>query len=159
MKKFTAVILTVLMLVCVFAACSKSVKNETPMPVSGSSSENAVISGAQAREYIKTQYTFKELGIKADEASVDFSYSESPYEFEGEEYTVIKAMTFEKNPDVTLADGSATYSTTIVGEYLVALDASKAYMKNMKTGAYTELDNRIDAYQTKGVTVASTEAE
>lgn len=161
MKKFLAVLLAVLMLACVFAACTKesnTYDGEVPVPVSDDINE-AALNGEQAREYIKTQYSFDELGIDADADSVDFSYNESAYEYGGEKYILIKAMTFEKNDDVTIPDGSATYSTTIIGEYLVAYDGSKALMKDMKTGEFKEMGNRFDAYQSKGVTVASTEAE
>ena len=163
MKKFWALLLAALMLVCVFAACSSKDGStgetvEAPVPVEDSI-EEATLNGEQARDFIKTQYTFDELGIKEDESKIDFAYNESAYEYQGEKFVLIKAMTFERNPDVTTPEGDATYSTTVVGEYLVSYNAEKVLKKDMKTGEFSEMENRIEDYRSKGETVASTEAE
>jgi len=161
MKKFAAVLLAVLILGAVFVACTKSNEDttaEAPVPISDSIDE-AVLNGEQARTFIKTQYTYKELGIDEDATNIDFSYNESAYEYKGDKFILIKAMTFERNPDVTTPDGEATYSTTIVGEYLVSYDAEKVLMKDKKTGEFKEMENRYEDYRAKGETVASTEAE
>ncbi len=160
MKKFWAVLLAGLILGCVFAACSKSTPGdnvEAPVPIPDSI-EEAVLNGEKARDFIKTQYTYKELGIKKKD-NIDFAYNESAYEYQGEKFILIKAMTFERNADVTTPEGEATYTTAVVGEYLVSYDASKVLMKDMKTGEFNEMENRYEDYISKGETVASTEAE
>ncbi|MBO5494286.1 MAG: hypothetical protein J5964_01050 [Eubacterium sp.] len=158
MKRLLVAFAAALMLVCMLAGCTKSAEilDVTDMPTrleeKVADETDAVLDGPAAREFIKTQYTAEELGITDYEDSVDFAYRESTYEFDGEKYIVVEAISVTLNTDVTTEDGKETYSSTTVGQYLVSLDGKTVIKKDMATGEYSKLKSRITDYSAKGDT-------
>ena len=163
MKKLLAVILSVLMIGCVFAACSSSDETETTSgekDTSATSSvsttktietENAAIKDSDAINFIKNAYTEEELGLADVKDSYTFMVSKSGVYVEGVKYIKVAANVMTQS-DVTTDEGKATYSFEAVGEYYISYDGKTVLKKDMKTGKYEKLENRYDDYKSKGET-------
>ncbi len=160
MKKVLAIVLSVLMVCSVFAACSAGGKddesstnnNTTVSTTKVIETEKAVIKDNDAINYIRDSYSEKELGL----ADVDKDYSlmvaSNGVDIDGKQYVKVAANVMSKS-DVTSDDGETTYRFTAVGEYYISFDGQTVLMKDMKTGEYKELESRYDDYKSKGETV------
>ncbi len=139
MKKLLAIILTVCVIVCSFAACSSSKKAEdktkktektTVSTTAEITTDDAKITEADAVNLIKKQYTAKELGLsQEDYENGSFMISSSGVEYDGNYYVkVINAIKQEHKDD----DGNVTYTFDTKGEYLISYDGKTILQKDMK---------------------------
>ncbi len=159
MKKLLVFLTAVVLLVSVFAACSA--KNDTESTVSTVATiptKKALIKESDAINFIRESYTEEELGLADVEDDYSLMISSSGREIDGEKYVVIAANVMSQS-DVTTEDGKPTYSFEMVGEYCISFDGKTVLMKDMKTGEYTELENRYDDYRSKGETTATANTE
>lgn len=151
MKKFLAIMMTVCVIACAFAACSSSDKKEkdTTKPeqetVSATvaiTTDTAKITDADAVNLIKKQYTAKELGLSQDDyENGSFMISSSGVEYDGNYYVkVINAIKQEHKDD----DGNITYTFDTKGEYLISYDGKTILQKDMKAEkeAYNKMEVR-----------------
>ena len=155
MKKFLAVLLAVITVVCMFVACSKADDKSTTKESSTASSvlptDKAKIKDSDAIDFIKNAYTKKELGLDKVKEKYSFMISENGVTIDKKQYVKVAANIMKKN-DTTSKDGKQTYSLTPVGEYYISFDGSEVLMKDLKTGEYKKLDNRYQDYSAKGQT-------
>ncbi|MCD7797744.1 MAG: hypothetical protein LUG95_09270 [Clostridiales bacterium] len=156
MKKFLAIILSVLMVGCVFAACSSSDDTSADSTdASGSDSsasevttDTAVIKESDAINFIKEEYTEEELGLDGLKDKYSFMVAESGTEIDGENYVKVAANVMTQS-DVTTEDGNVTYNFQTVGEYYISFDGQTVLMKDLESGEYNELESRYSDYSAK----------
>lgn len=158
MKKFLAVLLVAVTVACMFVACSKADDKNTTQSTTASvenATDKAKIKDDDARKFIKTAYTKKELGLDKVKEKYDFMISQNGVTIGKKQYVKVAANIVKKN-DTTSKDGKQTYSLTPVGEYYISFDGDEVLMKDLESGKYKKLENRYQDYSAKGQTAEST---
>ena len=158
MKKFLAVLLAAVTVVCMFVACSKADDKNTTQSTTASvenATDKAKIKDSDAINFIKTSYTKKELGLDKVKEKYDFMISQNGVKIGKKQYVKVAANIMKKN-DTTSKDGKQTYSLTPVGEYYISFNGDEVLMKDLKSGKYKKLENRYQDYSAKGQTAQST---
>ncbi len=158
MKKFLAVLLAAVTVACMFVACSKADDKNTTQSTTASvenATDKAKIKDDDARKFIKTAYTKKELGLDKVKEKYDFMISQNGVTIGKKQYVKVAANIVKKN-DTTSKDGKQTYSLTPVGEYYISFDGDEVLMKDLESGKYKKLENRYQDYSAKGQTAEST---
>jgi len=135
MKKIVMIILSLCLVLSVFAACSKKDANEDHGNVSESSvsesvitTDAAVITEANAINYIKS-YSAEELGLSAEDyESCSFMVNSAGKEIEGDYYIMVIATV--KNAH-TNEDGTESFTFDNKGEYFIRYDAKQVLRRVM----------------------------
>lgn len=151
MKKVLAVIISLCILVAVFAACSannKGTADITGDPKNTSSAaeewqkttittDTAKLVKGEAVAYIKS-YSAKELSLSEKEMKeCDFMFSGTGFKIEGDYYVMVTAVI--KKETGTNSEGNKTYTFDTKGEYYIRYDGKQVLKKDIKTGEYKEL--------------------
>lgn len=160
MKKVLALLLSLVLICCVFVACSSD-KNKTDEQdvsvVSGIPTDEAKIKDSEAIDFIKNAYTKEELGLDKVEENYSLMIANSAEEIDGVKYIKIAANVMSKN-DETSENGKGTYSLNTVGAYYISFDGETVMTKDLATGEYKKLENKYKTYkQQSNTTAAETE--
>lgn len=152
MKKFLAIAAAIIMMGCVFTACSSSNDKTTTTKAAETTVENptddAKIKDSDAVSFIKDSYTEKELGLDKVKDEYSFMIASTGEKIDGELYVKVAANVKTEN-DETSEGGKTTYTLKSVGEYYISYDGEKVLMKDSDTGEYKELENRYQDYSAK----------
>ncbi len=146
------------MIFTVFTACSKEKKTQTESETNTTvtstfATEEAKIKDTDAIKFIEQSYTKKELGLDKIDKNYELMVASNGAEIDGEKYVRVFANVVTQT-DETNKDGKKTFSIETIGEYGISFDGTKVIKKDMKTGEYTELENRYADYSAKGQTVS-----
>lgn len=160
MKKVLALLSSLVLICCVFVACSSD-KNTTDEPnvsvVAGIPTDEAKIKDSEAIDFIKNSYSKEELGLDKVEENYSFMIANSAEEIDGVKYIKIAANVMSKN-DETSKNGKDTYSLNAVGAYYISFDGETVMTKDLATGEYKKLENKYKAYKEQSNTTdAATE--
>lgn len=115
--------------------------------------EKAAVKDVDALDFIKDSYTEKELGLDKVDKSYSFMIASKGVKIDNKEYVKVVANHMKKN-EITKQDGKETFSIETLGEYFISFDGKTVLKKDMKTGEYTELENRYADYSSKGETTS-----
>lgn len=150
MKKILTVLLAVLMICSVFAGCSA--KEPTTDDNGLISVDDAKIKESDAIFYIQSMYTPEELGLADVTEDYSFMVASSGVDIDGKKYVKVVANVPVPKSEPN-EDGQQTYSMETYGEYYISFDGKKVLMKDMTTGEYVKLENKVKDYSAKGQTV------
>lgn len=156
MKKYIALLLSVLVIVACFVGCSANADKNADNKEASSTTERSTISpevtaeakikDAEAINFIEKAYTKEELGLEDVKEEYSFMVSHNPEEIDGQKYIKVAANVMAQN-EVTGEGDKPTYSLTPVGEYYISFDGKKVKSKDLKTGEYKELENKYDSFK------------
>ena len=159
MKKMIVCLITICLLITVFAACSKpnDVQEDTSNDVVSTSTittDEAVITDSQAIDYIKS-YSAEELSLSdEDYENCSFLVNSSGIEIDGNYYVEVIAAIKNSHTD---EDGKESFTFDNKGEYFIRYDGQQILKRNMNSE-----DIQYDEMEIKDIpetTVASSEAE
>lgn len=130
MKKFLAILLSVVVVATAFVACSKNNnENETPGTAETITTDKAVIKEADSINLIKS-YSAEELGLTEEEyKECSFMVASSGIELDGKYYIKVIATVKTKHTD---EEGKETFTFDNKGEYYISYDGKTILQKNMK---------------------------
>ena len=162
MKKLVAILVSLLIAVTVFAACSKQEDtadhgNETEAQVHDETvitTDAAVIKNLNAISYIK-QYSAEELSLsQEDYDNCSFMVAGEGYEIEGDYYVKVAVVNKISNTDES---GKETFTFDSKGEYFIRYDGKRVLKKDM-TSAEPKYDDMEVKEITEDMTVEATTA-
>lgn len=141
MKKFLAIILSLVILAGVLAGCSTKDDNKetTTKGTTEITTDEAVIKEADAIDYIKS-YSAKELGLSdEDYKTCSFMVGGQGIEIDGEYFIKVVAAIKNKHVD---DNGKETFTFDIKGEYYISYDGKKVLQKDLtaEKDSYNELE-------------------
>lgn len=151
-KKIFAVIISALIVLTVFTACSGNGDDNTNQNTTAAiPTEEAKVKESDAVNFIKTSYTAEELGLGDEKRDYTFLVASNGVEIDGDKYVKVVANVIVKK-DVTSENGKDTFTMETLGEYYISFDGKKVLMKDMKTNDFSSLENRFEEYQEKSKT-------
>lgn len=130
MKKFLAIVLSVVVVATAFVACSKNNgEGENISTTETITTDKAVIKEADSINLIKS-YSASELGLTDEEyKECSFMVASSGIELDGKFYVKVIATVKTKHTD---EDGNETFTFDNKGEYYISYDGKTILQKNMK---------------------------
>ena len=147
-KRLFAILLSAVVILTVFTACSGKSDDNTKNTISTIATEEAKIKDSDAVKFIEQSYTKEELGLDKVDKDYSFMVASSGVDIDGEKYVKVVANVIVKNNETT-EDGKDTFSMETMGEYYISFDGEKILKKDMNTNEYSQLENRYDAYNAK----------
>lgn len=144
-----------------FAGCSDDKKEEKKKEESTSkvtvdpeyATDKAVIKEIEAINFIKESYSEKELGLDKTDEDYSLMIASTATEIEGEKYVNVVANVRHES-DTTTKDGGKTFTFKTVGSYFISFDGKTVLKKDLKTGKYSELENRYSKFKEKSTSAA-----
>lgn len=140
MKKFLPIILCLVIVCGLFAACSNDKTEDdttTTTETTAITTDDAKITQGDAIRLIES-YSNEELGITAEQRDeCSFLVAGEGEEIDGEFY--IKVIAAVKQQHVA-EDGSTTFTFDEKGAYFIRYDGEQVMSKDMTTGEYKDLD-------------------
>lgn len=145
-KKISAIVLAVMIVTFVFAACSSNNKEETSTTAPVITTDSAVIKDADAISLIKT-YTAEELGLDGSLDDYKIMVASSGEEIEGKFYVKVIAA------KVSEPDEKGSVNIDTYGQYFISYDGETILVYDDVNKAYNPMTDVHDV----PVTQASSE--
>lgn len=145
MKKFLAVLISVIIVMMAFAACTPNEPedhgNETEAPVSATelTTGTAVLRSSSATEYIKL-YTAEELSLsQEDYENCSYIVHSTGIEIEGDYYINVAVVNMIPHTD---ENGKETFTFDTKGDYYIRYDGKRVLKKDLSSdeAKYDEME-------------------
>lgn len=140
MKKFLAIILSIVMIASIFVACSgKNADEGDPATTTGITTDDAKIKEGDAVRLMES-YTEEELGIeKGVKKDCSFMVASNGEKLDDQKGYYVKVIAVIKQAHEDPETKEITYTFDYKGEYYIRYDGKQILSKDLETGELTEM--------------------